>query len=465
MRHVSSVKRLLVMYWLIVTIIVFTAITWAPSSLMGIQLTNTSAAMSSNDPQNYVGAEQCAQCHPSEYAAWNQSYHNNLGLINITDGVRYYWMSPAWLHNGSTRIYVDTPGSCANCHTTGYDPVTQTWPGWNSTDPTEAAKFLGVQCEVCHGPGMTMAINYSSTLCGQCHGSGTHDVLTDLGRSGHNNTLENVLASGHASDSCLHCMTTQGALGENVTLTTVGLEPISCVVCHSPHNATNQSQLRQETPTDTCKQCHDAPSHHVNYALFIEGPHEKAGLECTSCHGQGTHLAHGAVSETFNHTFGIYNTHYPYNQTDPMVCTQCHTESWATSQLKVIQDTVKEVLTNATQMYNDANTAISSANLTVGVDSSKVKQASDLAKASKSLIDYVNNDKSNGFHNPEKTYQLLSEAMTDASLAKSMAQQAELDATSNSLSQTGSQSNMYMYATIVIAAVAVILLVLVIRKR
>ena len=96
-----------------------------------------------------------------------------------------------------------------------------------------------------------------------------------------------------------------------VTLETEGLASISCAVCHSPHDATNSTQLRLESTTELCGQCHTGTTHYPQYDVYIEGPHEKAGVECTQCHGEGTHLVQGSIGETFNHTFGVYDTYYP----------------------------------------------------------------------------------------------------------------------------------------------------------
>jgi len=465
MHRATATKRLLAVYWLLVTLVAFTVITGTSTSPAGIQLTATSAATSSSNPSTYVGAEQCASCHPKQYATWKQSYHNNTGLINITAGIRYYWLSPAWLHNGSTRKMSQTDfARCARCHVTGYDSKTGTWPGWNSTDPAVAGKLLGVQCEVCHGPGMTMSINYSSTLCGQCH-----TQPKDLKLSAHNDSLPTMLASTRRADRCLKCHSTQGFLGENVTLATTGLESISCVTCHSPHNATNEYQLRQETPIDTCGKCHDYPPRHAtSYTLFIEGPHEKAGLECTSCHGQGTRLRYGIAQPWFNHTFWIYNTYYPYTQADPMVCTRCHTQSWATTQLGIIQGTVEEVIANVTTAINNANTAITTANQTSGVDKAKITQATTLSSTALSWVRYVNGDRSSGFHNPEKTYELLSEAWRLAGQAEALAKTAQQEAISKQLSGVQGQlatTQMYLYVGVVGAIIGGLIIGLLVGRR
>ncbi len=473
-------KRLLAVYLLLVPLVIFTLITGLSTSLSDIP-----SAFSQNEASDdYIGAETCGLCHRTEYAAWNQSYHNNAGLLNITDGAKYYWLSPEWLHDGATRIMDEAYfGNCASCHTTGYDSDTGTWPGSDSLDPEEAGAFLGVQCEVCHGPGGehldapmdekkdAIIIDYSYATCDTCHSQ-----PTDLSMSGHNSSLQDAMSSSRASDSCLKCHSTQGYLGEAVTMTTAGLEPISCVACHSPHDATNEAQLREETPTDTCGTCHDYPPRHATeYTLYIEGPHEKAGLECTSCHGPGTAVVRGSVSEWFNHTLGVYNTYYPYNQIDPIVCGQCHDQSWATVQLSIIQETVEDVTSNVSKAIDDAEAAVETASQTSGIDQTKITQAEALVDSATNLQRLVNGDESGGFHNPEQSFGLLSEALGLAGEASRIANNAIQDTLSSQLSNvqtdlssvqgTLSSTQTYMYVGAVGGIVGGIVLGLLVGRK
>lgn len=425
-------KRLLVGYWVIIPLLILVATAGTFSNLTGMPLVTTS----NGADEVYAGAEICGMCHQKEYDAWNQSYHNNAGLLNITDGTKWYWMSPPWLHNGSTRVYDDTQfARCASCHATGYDEETGTWPGSDSLDPDEAGAFLGVQCEVCHGSGMTMDVDYAGDVCSSCHGEGSHIQSLDYAIGPHNETLSEA-----SSDSCTSCHSTQGYLASQglidmeVTLETEGLASISCAVCHSPHDATNSTQLRMESITELCGQCHTGTTHSPQYDVYIEGPHEKAGVECTQCHGEGTHLAHGSISETFNHTFGIYDTYYPYNQTDPVTCSKCHDQTWATTQLGVIQTTAENIIENVTKAIYEADAAISSASGVSGVDQAKINEAIELFDTAEELIKIVEVDNSGGFHNPEGSFELLSEALGLAGEASNLANKALQEITSSQLS-------------------------------
>lgn len=466
-------KRVVGIFWLIAILSVFTILGTSNLGLTGMPSPISTQAVEFDD---YVGAESCATCHQSQYNSWAESYHNNAGLINITStnttDIRYYWVSPAELHNGSTRVMNQTDfSSCASCHVTGYDEATGTWPNWNSSDPEDAAQFLGVQCEVCHGPfqddhwdtDVDMLTSYSAEICASCHRQ-----PDDWALSGHSQSLIVLQTSDHASDSCLRCMSTQGSLGLNVTLDDPDLEPISCVACHDPHDAENEFQLIQEDPLATCQQCHDAPDHHLNYQIFIDGPHELAGLDCTSCHGQGTRLWHGSESQWFNHTFWIYNTVYPYNQTDPMVCIQCHDQTWASTQLGIIQGTFSEMMANVTTVIEEAEAAISEANTTSGVDQTKVDEAVALLSTAEDWLNFLEGDDSGGLHNPERSWELFSDAYRLAFEAESIAQEAQQTALSGEVTRVEGElatSQTYLYVGALGAIVVGLAIGMVVGRR
>lgn len=394
---------------------------------LGVSLSSsgTPSGVHSSSNSSYEGAAQCGTCHAEQYARWNQTDHANMaGIYEINETGTFYWVAYP------TRVMDQTSfiQRCAKCHVTGWDPDTKTWPNWNSTDPDLAGKFLNVQCEVCHGPGTdqpwgtaSMILNYSSALCGQCH-----KQPADLQLSAHNDSLTDLLAYPYAQDFCLRCHSTQAFLGETVFLNTTGLEPIACALCHNPHSAEYEYQLRSESPTETCGQCHSG-SHHPDYDLFIGSPHEEAGLECTSCHGQGTRLYHGEEEPWFNHTLWIYNTFYPYNQTEPMVCSNCHAGDsfdWAVSQLEAIQTSTPDLITNVTQLIDEANATITIANQTSGVDQTKIDEALTLIEAAETLVNYVEHEASGGFHNTHA----LSEATQLATEAELIATSARAEA-------------------------------------
>jgi chromosome segregation ATPase len=122
---------------------------------------------------------------------------------------------------------------------------------------------------------------------------------------------------------------------------------------------------------------------------------------------------------------------YPYNQTlQPVVCSNCHTQEWATSQLGVIQSLTDELVANATNTVDKAKAAITVANQTSGVDKTKLTSASSMVETAESILESINRDASKGFHNPEQTYTVLGEAARLAGEAQSTALTARADALS-----------------------------------
>lgn len=120
---------------------------------------------------------------------------------------------------------------------------------------------------------------------------------------------------------------------------------------------------------------------------------------------------------------------YPYNQTlQPVVCSDCHTQEWATSQLGVIQSLTDELAANATSTIDRARAAITVANQTSGVDKTKLTSASGMIETAESILDSIDRDASKGFHNPEQTYAFLGEAARLASEAQSTALEARANA-------------------------------------
>jgi len=81
----------------------------------------------SSSQSGYVGIEECARCHKSEYAFWQKTGH-------------------ASAYATLSRQFKEFNLDCVSCHVTGYEQ-----PGGSTV--THVEKLKDVQCEVCHGPG------------------------------------------------------------------------------------------------------------------------------------------------------------------------------------------------------------------------------------------------------------------------------------------------------------------------
>ena len=355
---------------------------------------------------DYKGAEFCGQCHAEKYDEWAETSHaNSAGLAD--DGT--YWTA----FTSRVQTLEEFKG-CAECHVVGWDAETETWPEMDSD------KYINVQCENCHGAydpahisGEADIIDLTVDACSPCHvGRQVEDHLM----SRHSQSWEDLEPLPYAGDSCLHCMTTQGAIagaGE-VSIEEEGLVSLSCAACHDSHSDENPHQLRYETADLLCASCH-VGSHHpqAEEEVYLSGPHEKAGVDCVDCHGLGEHFAHGSVGEWFNHTFWIYDTYWPYNDTRPVTCSKCHELEWADAQLDVIEHTTETMTHAAEEIITAAYSVIESAGLSE-TEAAELTAAVDTAA---DTVHYWMADASGGLHNPEGTFAAISAAAHDANEA------------------------------------------------
>lgn len=91
----------------------------------------------------YTGNKKCRVCHLKEYQSWSQSkMAKAFELLKAgvaAEAKTKSKMDPA-------KDYT-TDASCLPCHTTGYGK-----PG-GFVDSSKTPDFVGVGCEMCHGPG------------------------------------------------------------------------------------------------------------------------------------------------------------------------------------------------------------------------------------------------------------------------------------------------------------------------
>jgi hypothetical protein len=210
--------------------------------------------------------------------------------------------------------------SCLQCHTTGYDTLatnggfddypfvfpTVLQPGMNDSMKAaypQAMALANVQCEACHGPGNMhygapdkMSVSLSPELCGYCHdATGAHEFYSEqYYASVHANPT--TLARG-SSTSCAPCHSGSGFVswikgGKTALTSAPAVQKIACAVCHDPHDATNEFQLRTATVTFAngvtesnigagalCMNCHQSRQEAVDYTnnylknLSHYGPH------------------------------------------------------------------------------------------------------------------------------------------------------------------------------------------------
>lgn len=253
-------------------------------------------------------------------------------------------------------------GACFGCHTVGNDPgvasngfdeaaAAMNWsmPVMNASNwdnlvaaAPSVAKLANIQCENCHGPQDSAAhtrtwdanhesqpflsprIAYAAENCATCHAAGAHHIYsewttTDATGMGHSNrgSISFAAAASGLNSSCGRCHTAQGytlyagvlAQGKVAlnsipaatlaTVTPANAEPVTCVACHDPHDATNPNQLRfyGDTP--------NLPSGFAGHGMG-------KGALCLTCHNSRNGAQNGSDTLTFLHEDGeTYNSGNP----------------------------------------------------------------------------------------------------------------------------------------------------------
>jgi hypothetical protein len=254
-------------------------------------------------------------------------------------------------------------GACITCHTVGHDegvanngfddaaraagwsmPGAMTPANWDNLVATApaAAKLANIQCENCHGPQDSAAhtktwdanrqsqpfqsprVSYAAENCATCHGGGAHHLYSEWNTTGAGGmshasragVSHGVGATG-LNTNCGRCHTAQGytlyagVLGQGkvalnsvpagvlASVTPGNAEPVTCVACHDPHDASNPNQLRfyGDTP--------NLPSGFAGHGMG-------KGALCLTCHNSRNGAQTGSDTLTFLHEDGE-----PYNAGNP----------------------------------------------------------------------------------------------------------------------------------------------------
>ena len=197
------------------------------------------------EPQPPSPIEDCGECHQDVYSSWRRSAHGqglSCGQCHLAQQQEGHAREGHGAQSG--------PRACMSCHTTGYDPDTDTW------------KEDNVHCTACHSPvpathpAEPAPVDRSADLCGKCH-----------------------IEARFEWESSRH-----GQVG------------VTCVSCHSQH----ETGLRAKTVSDECASCHGE-----RVAGFAHSEHSEQGLSCADCHLAPLEGPIGEGSAKRNHTFTV----------------------------------------------------------------------------------------------------------------------------------------------------------------
>ncbi len=222
----------------------------------------------------------CGNCHVGTQSQWKGSEHADAWATLVNSGQQ------------------NAQGSCDNCHTVGQNGnVIETAAGHEATGQD---RYLDVQCESCHGPGLdhvtdpeasqplaSMLVGLDLTQgCAECHQGTHHPFVEEWEASGHGQ----IVSSAADRAECESCHTGEGALkawGVNASYQEDGSldgpgqhMAITCAVCHDPHGSENTAQLRfpvdvPNEETNLCMRCHHKRG--VPDPTSSRGPHSPQG--------------------------------------------------------------------------------------------------------------------------------------------------------------------------------------------
>ncbi|MHA1976377.1 MAG: multiheme c-type cytochrome [Candidatus Hodarchaeales archaeon] len=369
--------------------------------------------------------DDCATCHSDTVDSWNDTWHSDFVgvklVVNETHVIRY-GNSPFMPPTVWTLDEFAAEGGC--CMVTRWENTTL------PADVNASGSFwdYGITCAACHDePGV---VDDDSSVCSGCHVPGGNQYA-NWAKSAHASSLDDLLASGHASNYCLHCMAGQTTY-QNLT----GVDPtdpslgnIGCATCHDVHDASlnwdqesakmgpNGAQLRAETTNDLCGTCHTQ----FEFLTDAGGDSQHSSLSCTDCHGYRWIPEHNSTDRFGNPTvvaagFASLNHTWEFSPF-PEACSLCHEDTntstivnatavWTAMQGYV--GDVEDLVTLYDAKLENVSAKVDEANETKGVDQTEVDNAYALLDEADDLSDAIDM----AFHNPTLAKQKLQLALT-----------------------------------------------------
>jgi len=255
----------------------------------------------------------CGNCHADLQASWQETAHAN-----------------AWADLPATAAE-----SCKSCHTVGEKGNAAT--GLAGYDATKDSIYHDVQCESCHGPGLThvrgvgqgQIIRPLAKLtmpgdgtCADCHNGAHHPFVEEWSQSGH--ALIEDHAAPNTTSGCASCHDGRKALvawgvESNYQERDVptAYQPTTCSVCHDPHGSPNSKQLRFAINTpdpeqNLCMKCHMRRNEPTFSSSSPHAPQGAVLLGTAGYRPAGFEYAEGLI-------FGSHAS-----DANPRLCAGCH---------------------------------------------------------------------------------------------------------------------------------------------
>lgn len=242
---------------------------------------------------------------------------------------------------------------CARCHTSGHVLVA---PVGDETGLRGKHRRLGVDCEMCHGPGgphvthhrekqkgpdpvvrfRDLARRQQVSMCLRCHmESEVEDPDFSLGEDIFEHVTPTLMLSPERIDP----------YGRVLELIYDGVPfsgsrcaedgGLTCVSCHDAHGSGNRSQLKKPADDDSmCTSCHEEIA--ADLQAHTKHPVDSTGSRCVACHMPFLKIerGHGVVAD---HSISIPRIGLPGDRVAQDACTWCHSNDvWAPDDVRMI---------------------------------------------------------------------------------------------------------------------------------
>lgn len=233
-----------------------------------------------------------------------------------------------------------SPEFCKNCHSVNARGNIAT--GSVGFEATQDTVYNDVQCEACHGPGLEHVRNPEvkanvplananltdpEASCAACH-TGTHHPFVEQWQQSRHSQVVSFAAS---RPECAGCHEGKTALlrfsGQDPAFrdkASTELWPVTCTVCHDPHSARNEGQLRlsvnnPDPEVNLCMQCHMRKIEPSGGNSRGNAPHAPQGAAVI---GTAGYRPAGFASPEDE----IVSTHG--SAANPRLCATCHVNSF-----------------------------------------------------------------------------------------------------------------------------------------